>query len=82
MHKRGQNPNRQRRTNSSNSRKRYSCYKNYYALMFSPGIECIRIPLPHCSEKVVKDRYSEDFVSKYVFFQRSSGDICSKKRKI
>ena len=50
--------------------------------MFSPGIECIRIPLPHCSEKVVKDRYSEDFVSKYVFSQRSSGDICSKKRKI
>ena len=70
-----------RMVNSTNSQKRLSCYRNYYAFIFGPGEADVRIQVPHCSEKVVKDRYPEDDVSKYVGFQRSLGESNSKRRK-
>ena len=52
--------------NSTNSQKRWSCCRNYYAFIFGPGEARVRIQLPHYSEMVVKDRYPEDDVSKYI----------------
>ena len=70
--------------NSTNSQKRWFCYTNYHKFIFGPGSAGVRIPLPHCSEKAVRERYPEDDESKYVDFKSSSGDITGsfKRRKI
>ena len=48
--------------------------------MFGLGTKSLHIELPYCIKKVIKYKYPEDDLSKYVGFRKLSDD--SKRRKI